>query len=248
VVLLVNRDEREAASRELQKMEPNLLGWVGQEVHTTEAGAVRRQLVSSQATFQDVVLSLATAEGSGDDRRLAGTVMLGFKGLQGEEAAYLARLTRHSEDPRVRTLADQLGKLRTRLVAAARGAPDAFEKTLQALEAKQQELVVTSPEYRNRLRVQTASLDEVRAALPAGTLLIEFRLFQPVEFRTGKLSEPRFAGLLLAGSGEPIVADLGLVSELRELTTTLDDQAAARLYQRLTAPFDRWITWGRRCV
>jgi tetratricopeptide (TPR) repeat protein len=239
VVVLVNRDQREAASRELQKMETNLLDWIGQEVHSTEAGAVRRRLLSSQATFQDVALSLATTGGSPDDRRLASTVMLRFKGLQGEEEAYLARLTRRSGDPHVRTLTDQLGILRTGLAAAARGAPDAFGKTLQALEAKQQELVDASPEYRTRLRVQTASLDEVRAALPASAVLIEFRLFRPVDFPTGKVGEPRFAGLLLSGSDEPIVVDLGPVSELQQLATALDDQAATKLYQRLTAPFEQ---------
>jgi hypothetical protein len=39
-------------------MEPNLLAWVGQELYSTEGGAVRRQLVSRQAGFQDVVLTL----------------------------------------------------------------------------------------------------------------------------------------------------------------------------------------------
>jgi hypothetical protein len=64
-------------------MQPNLLDWISQEVHSTEAGAVRRQLVSSQATFQDAVLTLATADSGSDAGRLAGTVMLRFKLLQG---------------------------------------------------------------------------------------------------------------------------------------------------------------------
>jgi len=61
-------------------MQPNLLDWISQEVHSTEAGAVRRQLVS---TFQDAVLTLATADSGSDAGRLAGTVMLRFKLLQG---------------------------------------------------------------------------------------------------------------------------------------------------------------------
>ena len=215
VVLLVNLDRRAEAVRTLQQMEPNLLGWIGQELYSTEAGAVRRQLVSSQATFQDVALSLATAERSGDARRLAGSVMLRFKLLQGEEEAYLARLARRSQDPRVRTLADEVGKLRTAVAGAARGEPGAFAKALQALEAKQQALGEVSRDYKDHLRVQTANLDDLRAALPANAVLIEFRQFRQVDFRTGKLSEPRFAGLLLAGSDEPVVADLGPVSEMR---------------------------------
>src|ERR1700756_2559983 len=72
-----------------EKLEPNLLAWVGQELYSTEGGAVRRQLVSSHAGFQNVVLSLATTKASGEASRVAGSVLLHFKGVQGEEEAYL---------------------------------------------------------------------------------------------------------------------------------------------------------------
>jgi CHAT domain-containing protein/tetratricopeptide (TPR) repeat protein len=239
VILMMSQDQRGDAVRMLQQMEPDLLARIGQELYSTEAGAVRRELVSSQASFQDAVLTLATQNGSGDAGRLAANVMLRFKLLQGEEEAYLARLTRRSQDPGVRMLADELSKLRTALADAARRAPDAFAKTLRALETKQQALIVASPDYKNRLRVLTTNLDDIRALLPADAILIEFRQFQPVDARAGTQGESRFAGLLLAGFDEPIVADLGPVSELQQLATALDDQAAARLYQRLTAPFER---------
>src|SRR5262249_31174818 len=128
VALLVNLDRRGEAVRMLQQMEPNLLGWIGQELYSTGAGTVRRQLVSSQAKFQDVVLSLTREEGSSDARRLAGTMMLHFKLLQGEEEAYLAHLTRRSQDPRVRMLADEVGELRATVAGVARAEPGVFDK------------------------------------------------------------------------------------------------------------------------
>jgi hypothetical protein len=134
------------------------------------------------------------------------------------------------------------------------------------MEGKRRELMEASPDYKTRLRVQDADPDAVRKALPAGAVLIEFRQFQPADFRTGELGEPRFAGLLLTGSQEPVVMDLGPVSEVQSLTTamgasvppaapdrpeadrgltpdpagaplSLTDQAAARLHERLFAPF-----------
>ena len=216
VVLLVNQGRRQEAVRTLQAMEANLLGWIGQELYSTAGGAVRRQLVSSQSSFQDVVLTLATTEASAEARRLAGTVMLRWKGLQGEEEAYLARLTRRSPDPRVRTLASEVGELRSALEAAARSdKPEAFDTALQALEAKQLALGQVSRDYKDHLRVRTANLDDLRAALPAETVLIEFRQFQPVDFRTGELGEPRLAALLLAGFDEPVLADLGPLAAVR---------------------------------
>jgi CHAT domain-containing protein len=240
--LLVNSDRRAEAVRMLGQMEPNLLGWIGQELYSTEAGAVRRQLVSSQATFQDAVLSLATTESSREALRLAGTVMLRFKLLQGEEETYLARLARRSQDPRVQTLADEVGKLRTALTGASRGKPDAFDKALQALEARQQALGTVSRDYKDHLRVQTANLDDVRGALPTGTVLIEFRQFRQVDFRTGEAGEWRFAALLLSGFDEPVVADLGPISALGLPGTGLDDAAAAVLYQRLFGSFEDKLT------
>jgi tetratricopeptide (TPR) repeat protein len=236
--LLVNTGRASEAVRVLGQMEPNLLSWIGQELYNTEAGAVRRQLVWSQATFQDVVLSLATTESGSEARRLAGTVMLRFKLLQGEEEAYLARLARRSQDPRVRGLADDVGKLRATLTGAARAEPDVFDKALQALEAKQQALGAVSRDYKDHLRVQTANLDDVRAALPTGAVLVEFRQFRQIDFRAGKLGELRFAALLLSGFDEPVVADLGAVSALGLPGTGLDDAAAAVLYQKLLAPFE----------
>ena len=40
-------------------MEPNLLAWLGTELYTNEAPGVRRRLVASQASYQDVMLNLA---------------------------------------------------------------------------------------------------------------------------------------------------------------------------------------------
>src|SRR5262249_25072831 len=134
VMLQVNQGRSAEAVRTLQQMEPRLLGWIGQELYSTETGAVRRRLVSSQAPFQDVVLTLAIAENSGEARRLAGNVMLRFKLLQSEEETYLPRQTRRSQDPQVRLLADEIGKLRAALVASARAEPDEFDKALPALQ------------------------------------------------------------------------------------------------------------------
>jgi hypothetical protein len=121
VALLVNRSRPREAVRTLQEMEPNLLGRIGQELYSTEGGAVRRRLVASQATFQDIVLTLATTGAGTDARRLAGTVMLRWEQLQGEEEAYLARLARRSPRPagadagqRGRRTAQRFGRRRPR--------------------------------------------------------------------------------------------------------------------------------------
>ncbi|MCS3932080.1 CHAT domain-containing protein/Tfp pilus assembly protein PilF [Bradyrhizobium elkanii] len=245
---LINSGRSGEAVRMLQEMEPHLLDWIGQEVNSTNAGAVRRQLVSSRANFQNVVLTLATEQPGGRDaRQLAGTVMLRFKLLQGEEEAYLARLARLSADPRVRALADEVGRQRLSLVGvwrsalsgAARGASNTYDEALRAWETKQRALGELSRDYNDHLRVLTANFDDLRKALPVGAALVEFREFQLVDFRRGRLDEePHFAALLLAGSDEPVVVDLGPISELGRSTAELTDAAAAALYQKLFGRFE----------
>jgi CHAT domain-containing protein len=275
-MLRVNQGRSAEAVRQLQQMEPHLLEWIGQELNSTEAGTARRQLVSSQATFQDVVLTLATAENRGEVHQLAGNVILRFKLLQSEEESYLAHLTRRSQDPRVQSLAGEVGKLRAAVVAAARAEPSAFdkalqvtavepgpfekasqaleakqpaaraepgafEKALQALEAKQRELGKLSRVFEDHLRVRNANIEDLRASVPAGAVLVEFREFRPVDFRTGTPGEPRFAAMLLAGPDDPVVADLGPISVVGQ-PAALNDEAAAALYGRLFAPFEQKLT------
>jgi hypothetical protein len=58
-----------------------------------------------------MVLTLATTKASGEATRLAASVMLHFKYVQGEEEAYLAGLSRRSPDLQVRTLAAEVSEL-----------------------------------------------------------------------------------------------------------------------------------------
>jgi CHAT domain-containing protein/Flp pilus assembly protein TadD len=242
---LFNRGQHAEAVQILGDIESNILDWIGQEVYSTIDGAVRRQLTPFQNTFQDLALSVATTEKTYKAAWLAATVMLRFKILQGEEEAYLARLTRKSQDPRVQMLADEVGKLRLATAAAVRGVPNEFQKTLQLLESKQRALAAASSEYNDHLQVRAANLDAVRAALPADTILIEFRQFHRADFRNGNIGEPRFAAMLLTSNEGPFITDLGSVSDVQQLSASLNDGSAAKLYQLLFAAFEAKLTEAR---
>jgi CHAT domain-containing protein len=221
-------------------MELQLLDWIGQELYSTEAGTVRRQLLISQASsFQNVILTLATTEESGAASRLAGSIILRFKLVQGEEEAFLAHLARTARDPEALELTDKVRRLRAALADAVRVKSSTLETTLQELEATQRELGKRNSRYKSYLQVLRSSLSNVQARLPPGAALIEFRQFRPIDFRGGKSGDPHFAGMLLADLEEPVVVDLGSVAELDRITAALDDAAATELYQRLFAPFER---------
>jgi hypothetical protein len=78
-----------------------------------------QDLGDSQSTYQDVVLSLAVQHPELDDaQELAASAVLRFKGLQAEEEAWLARLTRRGEDTRIQDLAGEIRLLRDQLARA----------------------------------------------------------------------------------------------------------------------------------
>ena len=79
----------------LREMEPNLLTWLGVELYTTQAVAVRRRFVASQSIYQDSALSLALLAGAPEEAvELAASVVLHFKELAVEEETFLAHLVR----------------------------------------------------------------------------------------------------------------------------------------------------------
>jgi hypothetical protein len=154
----------------------------------------------------------------------------------------------------VRTLASEVGALRSALEAAAGSdKPDAFDTALRALEAKQLALGQVRRDYKDHLRVRTANLDDLRAALPTGMVLIEFRQFRPVDFRTGEFGEPRLRGVAVgrlrrAGAGRSRSA--GAAARVCRgaappSPSAQAEEAATALYQRLFAPFESRLAAAR---
>ena len=151
VVTLVNLDDAAGAVRRLRQLEPQLLNWLGAELYSTESAAVRRGLVASQSTYQDVALSLAVAHPELDEaQELAASAVLRFKGLQGEEEAWLARLTRRGEDPRIRDLAGEIRRLRAQLAQVYHGGAEKAEVAALTQELESKELALGPAQSRLR--------------------------------------------------------------------------------------------------
>jgi CHAT domain-containing protein/Tfp pilus assembly protein PilF len=243
VVPLVNLDDTAGAVRRLRGLEPQLLNWLGAELYSTESAAVRRGLVASQSSYQDVALSLAVQHRELDDaQELAASAVLRFKGLQAEEEAWLARLTRRGADPRIRDLAGDIRRLRARLAQVYHGGAGKAEvdALTQEVESKELALGRLSRDYEQHLQVRNASLDDLRGALTDRTL-VEFRQYSPV-FRTDALGAPRWAAIVVRGLDRLEVVDLGPVVESLDLIAAVvangdgADVAAQALYTRLFEP------------
>jgi CHAT domain-containing protein/Flp pilus assembly protein TadD len=237
----------EAAER-VRQMEPHLLTWLGAELYSTEAEAVRRQLAGNQASYQHLALSLGVMENAGTSMRaLAASAVLRFKGLQAEEEGNLASIVREGKDPKAAELAIEVAGLRAALARVFHGGatPNEMKALQRQLEAKELALSRTSRTYEQHLQVRSASLDDLRAGLPHGTGLLEIRQYWPADFKQRRLGELRYTGIMIIGSDTLKVVDLGPVEpsikEVDALVSGANADAAAKaaraLYERILAPF-----------
>jgi CHAT domain-containing protein len=236
-------DEAVALQRQ---MEPQVLAWLGAELYSTRAATVRRHLVESQSTYQDIALSLALLPGAGVSAgELVASALLRFKSLAVEEEAYLARLERLSLDPRVRALATELQQMHqqsARLFQAGGSGQQVKDLTAQ-LDAKELELGRISRDYAPYLQVRNASLQDLRAALPLNSALLDLRAYRPMDFKSGLLGDWRWAGVLIPAEGEIEVRDLGAANDTATQVEAIlangpaAEAATTALSQQLLAPF-----------
>ncbi len=238
----------------LRNLEPVVLGWMGQELYDSAAESNKRLLVARQATYQDVILSLAAARHEKEAQSLAGTVILRWKNMQAEEGAYLARLARLSESPTVQRLAEDLERRRAALPPLARhGSPDVYTQALRHLEDAEQALVQESQTYKDQLKVRDTNLEDIQATLTTeNAVLLDFRRYHREDFLTGGTVEDRWGALLLNGSNPPVFKDLGPAAKVdarvKALLTNMDgaEDAARALYQTLIQPFEDEFHAGNR--
>jgi CHAT domain-containing protein/uncharacterized RDD family membrane protein YckC/Flp pilus assembly protein TadD len=243
------------AVHQLQTMETPILDRLGTELYASEAPGVRRSLVASQASYQDVALNLALRPGAGSEgAELAATTVLRLKSLQAEEEAFLAHLARRGEDPHVRELVTEIAELRswlaalvlrTQLQAASPTEPSQNQVAALGaqLQAKEFALSQASREYAKQLQVRSFDPAKLRTRLPPRTALLELRQYQPYDFRASMSAPPRWAGLLVTRNRVRVV-DLGPMAGTDEAAQDLladaesgaGQRAAQELYKQLISP------------
>ena len=235
------------AVQQLAAMQAPILTRLGAELSTTEAPRARGNLVASQASYQDVVLSLALSPKAGSDAAsLAASAVLRLKGLRAGEDAYLAHIARQSRDPEARAIAAELANMHGQLAALFHGEGKAAE--IAALTARMQAqevaLAQVSREYGQQLQARSLGLSDLRARLAPRAALLELREYRPFDFRTGSPGPWRWAGALLRVDGLRVV-DLGPAEPTAQAAQALLDdlgspagrQAAAALHEQLLGPF-----------
>ena len=236
-------------------MAPQRLSRLGHELYGTSDANLRHGLLNTEATFQDLVLSVAFADNGPAGVQLAGDVLLRWKRLIAAEDAFVARFARNDGDPIVRDLAAKVLLLRSQLAAVARsGNVAAARETLGELETQENQLAQHSRAFENRLRVANATLGEVQDAMNPSDVLLEFRRYRPL-FGPQSDKGERWVLLVVQGrEAEPRLMDAGLVRDSADATGKLlneqpgsgGDEAAAALFSQLFGKLPADLLKGRQ--
>jgi CHAT domain-containing protein/tetratricopeptide (TPR) repeat protein len=225
-----------------RQLEPMMLDYIGTELYTQPAGA-RQGLVASQSSYQDWAITLAQLPGAGrDGAEMAASALLHFKLLAVEEDAYLAHLTRLSEETQIRAAANELRDLHAqmaRLFQSGAASPEVSDVATR-IDAKRLELGRLTGNFDPALQMRSYKLQDLQHKLPDHSALLELRLYHKVDLKTSELAAPNWAGVLITSGGDIYVRDLGSTEQTRlsvKMMLAGSPRAAAALYQQLLAPF-----------
>ena len=158
VVTLVNLDQSAGAARRLRQLEPQLLNWLGAELYSDR----ERRRSARPGRFAEHLPGRRTVTGGRHPeparlRRWRRRRCCGSRVCKAEEEAWLARLIRRGEDPRIRDLAGEIKGLRAQLAQVYHGGAEKGEVAAltQELESKELALGRLSRDYEQHSRCAT---------------------------------------------------------------------------------------------
>ncbi len=241
-VCLINLKKFRIAFLSLETMEQRLLARSGHLLHSTQKERVKRLFFETKTSFQDVVFTLAGLYNSKDVSRFAANVTLRWKHIQGDEQAFIAKLTQTSNDPQIKKLTAKIASLRALLprifqADSNKHGARSSEEVLKELELAELELAGLSQEYKENLEVYGANVHSVRAGLPTSAALIEFRLYKEFDFKKSEYGGLHVAAsLILADNDELYFEDLGPVEP--KLKSFISENWFKDIYRFLMGRFD----------
>jgi CHAT domain-containing protein len=249
----------------------------GELVRVLLVGNERQRLTVARdyqgGLFKQISLCMQ-AGGHGASARGAANLLLQRKGSVLDALALSHARLRGNIDESTRARLEQLAELRQRIARQALseqffGAASSTANDLAGWQAEEQRLQ-SELSHASALGVdvlEPVTLDDVIAALPAGTVLIEYvrwSVFDPV--RTGHgipWRGQRYAAMVLRDRGEPRWFDLGDAGEiesasadLRALLSEAESEAATdearaasvELYARIVAPFESLLQGAKQLL
>jgi tetratricopeptide (TPR) repeat protein len=217
-----------------------LYGWSGMEMQAMPRDVWRREMLFRISTWTDVIVSVALQAPTARRVDLAAQTVLRWKHRATEDDALLERLMHRPSDPGVGELASRVADIRRQLLAHIHNQrEDLYRQASTELDETTRRLRQSSPEYATDALSRNVTVDQVVAALPERSVLVEFRLFDSMDPETGALSPTRLAAAVLQKEQAVALYDAGPVADIQARLDRLakgNIAEAASLYEVLFGP------------
>ncbi|MGK3984880.1 tetratricopeptide repeat protein [Sorangium sp. So ce136] len=218
----------------------------------------------ARETSETISLHMKHAPADSNAARLALTTILRRKGSVLDAMADSLAALRGRLGPEDRRVLDELASVQSELSTLTLRGPgsapiDRHRAALIALEQRRQALEADISRRSAEFRAQAplVTIEDVLAALPNATALVEIVMYEPYDPRTATWGAPRYAAYVLRGDGGVLSTELGEASAIdasvkalrRALALpSLDPRPPARaLDERLMEPI-RALLGGARSV
>ncbi len=256
-VCLINLKEEKRALSMLQILERRLLSYKGLLLSDNSKEPGQKEFPFLISSFQDIVFSFSRFYKTSESIQFASNVIFRWKQMRDDEDAYIERLIQRSFDNRIKLAGTKIKKLRTNAAREyyspmkGKRSEEIFN-ILKRLESAELELAKISNEYKRRLEIFKADAEQVKSELTQDSVLIEFRLYNSVDFETTDSGKQRLAAALLL-SGKALESlffeDLGETEQTMKLWSLMlqsddgkkADELAKELYQNLFSRFESHI-------
>lgn len=186
---------------------------VGQELRAGASDALRGNL-TSDSTLRDVAIGAALAHPEHAD--LGARALLMTKGVAGATDAALSRLVAMDTRPEVRAAADALRSAEGMLFAAFQSEdPERIQAARSDRDAARSSLfALIDPPL--AFQPDAITPDAVLATLSPREVFLDYGIFRPVDFQTGRVGEPHILLAAYRGGQGMTLFDIGPVAAVQE--------------------------------
>ncbi|CAN2039319.1 hypothetical protein GMMP15_1170011 [Candidatus Magnetomoraceae bacterium gMMP-15] len=244
VCLISLKNEKQAVEL-LKNVESKLINSTGLRLASLMNYINHEQALFSISDFKNIVFTLAWLYKSIDTAHFAADVMLRWKQVQEEYKTYLIEI---SQDVKLKKISEKIIEMNSRL-AEIIYSPRANMQSEQILyinnqiKNKEKMLARKSRDYKKLMKVCKADTDDLRSCLQPESAFIEFEIYNPIDFTTGKTEDQHLAAYLLLSSGQNqhvFFEDMGEVKKLEKaVTNSQEKETYESLSMNLFKKFDK---------
>lgn len=200
---------------------------VGQEVQAGASDGLRTYL-GEESTLRDVTVSAALQ--FPEHANLGARALLMTKGVTGETDAALSRLVASDPSDAVRDAAEALQRAESILHASYQSNDPAIIRPAREERDDARRTLFRLVDPPQAFDPESITPQAVVAALPKGTLFLDYGIFQPMSFISGNLSEPHIVVAVYQSGQEVQLLDLGPAAAIADAviaTTNARDRTAS---------------------